>query len=150
MDDWLSDSGTRDERLRFASGSIAMKLSRIGRRDFIESMLLVGLTACAGPRAASRALRASPGDRAIGPLFDELAVLSDDLIRGRITGPGFARRADARLMELELETDVLADWHRQGPTDPGIGHNGTRILDSRDLAAGGRSGAIKAILFYTP
>lgn len=126
-----------------------MKLSRIGRRDFVESMLLVGLTACAGPRAASRALRASPGDRATGPLFDELAVLSEDLIRGRITARGFTRRADARLLELELEPDVLADWDRQGPVDPGIGHNGTRILDSRDLPAG-RAAAIKAILFYTP
>src|SRR5215471_6593510 len=105
-----------------------MKLSTIGRRDFIESMLLVGLTACAGPRAARRALRGSPGS--IGPLFDELAVLSDDLIGGRITSRGFARRADARLMELELETDVLADWQRQGPVDPGIEHNGTRILHS--------------------
>src|SRR5215470_16537684 len=127
-----------------------MKLSRIGRRDFVESMLLIGLTACAGPRAASRVLRASPRDRAIGPLFNELAVLSEDLIEGRITGRGFARRADARLMELELETDVLADWDRQGPVDPGIGHNGTRILHSRDLPAGDRASAIKAILFYTP
>jgi hypothetical protein len=127
-----------------------MRLSRIGRRDFVESMLLIGLTACAGPRAASRALRASRGDRAIGPLFDELTVLSEDLIEGRITGRGFARRADARLMELELEADVLADWDRQGPVDPGIGHNGTRVLHSRDLPAGGRSVAVKAILFYTP
>lgn len=127
-----------------------MKLSRIGRRDFVESMLLVGLTACAGPRAARRALRASQGDRAIGPLFDELVVLSDDLMGGRITGRGFARRADARLMELELEADVLADWDRQGPVDPGIEHNGTRVLHSRDLPAGDRSAAIKAILFYTP
>jgi hypothetical protein len=127
-----------------------MRLSRIGRRDFVESMLLIGLTACAGPRAASRVLRASRGDRAIGPLFDELVVLSEDLIRGRITGRGFARRADARLMELELEADVLADWDRQGPVDPGIGHNGTRILHSRDLPAGDRSGEVKAILFYTP
>jgi hypothetical protein len=128
-----------------------MKLSQISRRDFVESMLLIGLTACAGPRAASRVLRAAPpGGRAIGPLFDELTVLSDDLTRGRMTGRGFARRAGARLLELELEADVLADWHRRGPADPGIGHNGTRILHSRDLPAGGRSGAIKAILFYTP
>lgn len=127
-----------------------MRLSRIGRRDFVESMLLIGLTACAGPRAASRALRASRGDGAIGPLFDELVVLSEDLIEGRITGRGFARRADARLMELELEADVLADWDRQGPVDPGIGHNGTRVLHSRDLPAGDRSSSVKAILFYTP
>ena len=61
-----------------------MKLSSIGRRDFVESMLLLGLTACAGPRAASRVLRgspgAAPGTRSIGPLFDELAVLTEDLI----------------------------------------------------------------------
>jgi hypothetical protein len=125
-----------------------MTLSRIHRRDFIESMLLIGLSACAGPRAARRMVRASPG--ATGPLFDELAVLSEDLIGGRITGRGFTRRADARLMELELEADVLADWSRQGPSDPGVGHNGTRVLHSRDLPAAGRASSIKAILFYTP
>jgi hypothetical protein len=53
-------------------------------------------------------------------------------------------------MELELEADVLADWDRQGPSDPGIGHNGTRVLHSRDLPVSGRAAAIKAILFYTP
>jgi hypothetical protein len=53
-------------------------------------------------------------------------------------------------MELELEQDVLADWEHQGPADPGIGHNGTRILHSRDLRFGGRPGVTKAILFYTP
>jgi hypothetical protein len=127
-----------------------MKLSRLGRRDFIESMLLVGLTACAGPRAASRALRAAPPADPVGPLFAELAHLSDDLASGRLTGRGFARRAGARLMELELEDDVLADWERRGPVDPGIGHNGTRILDRRDLRFGGRPGATDAILFYTP
>jgi len=127
-----------------------MRLSRLDRRDFFESMLLVGLTACAGPRAAGRALRAVPPADPVGPLFAEMARLSDDLAGGRLTGRGFARRAGARLLELELEADVLADWERQGPVDPGIGHNGTRILDRRDLRFGGRSGAIEAILFYTP
>jgi hypothetical protein len=128
-----------------------MKLSRLDRRDFIESMLLIGLTACAGPRAARRALRASPpGDPALGPLFAELSRLSDELAGGRIGGRELARRTGARLMELELEVDVLADWEHQGPVDPGLGHNGTRILHRRDLRFGGRPGATEAILFYTP
>ncbi|HEX7839428.1 MAG TPA: hypothetical protein VF469_18250 [Kofleriaceae bacterium] len=127
-----------------------MKLSRLDRRDFIESMLLVGLTACAGPRAARRALGTAPPADPAGPLFAEMVRLSDDLAGGRLTGRGFARRAGARLMELELEDDVLADWEHQGAADPGIGHNGTRIIDRRDLRFGGRPGAIGAILFYTP
>jgi hypothetical protein len=114
-------------------------------------MLLLGLTACAGPRAARRALAASPpADRALTPLLAEISRLTDDLAGGRLTGRGFARRAGARLLELELEDDVLADWARRGPVDPGIGHNGTRILDRRDVRFGGRPGATEAILFYTP
>jgi len=128
-----------------------MKLSRLGRRDFIESMLLIGLTACAGPRAARRALRAaSPAEAAMGPFFTDMTRLSDDLAGGRMTGHGFTRRTGARLMELELEDDVLADWEHQGPVDPGIGHNGTRVIDRRDLRFGGRPGVVEAILFYTP
>lgn len=128
-----------------------MKVSKLDRRDFIESMLLIGLTACAGPRAARRALRASPpADPAMGPFFAEMSRLSDDLARGRMNGRGFAHRAGARLMELELEQDVLADWEYQGPVAPGIGHNGTRVLHKRDLHFGGRQGATEAILFYTP
>ncbi|HEX2687353.1 MAG TPA: hypothetical protein VHN14_12090 [Kofleriaceae bacterium] len=128
-----------------------MKLSKLDRRDFIESMFLIGLTACAGPRAARRALGAAPpGESAIGPFFAELSRLSDDLARGRMTGRGFAHRAGARLMELELEADVLADWEDQGPVDPGIGHNGTRVIHKRDLRFGGRQRTTEAILFYTP
>lgn len=128
-----------------------MKLSKLDRRDFIESMLLIGLTACAGPRAARQALRAAPpSEAAMGPFFAELSRLSDDLARGRVTGREFAHRAGARLMELELEADVLADWEHQGPVDPGIGHNGTRVLHKRDLRFGGRPGFTQAILFYTP
>jgi hypothetical protein len=128
-----------------------MKLSRLDRRDFIESMLLIGLSACAGPRAATRALRAAPPrDRAVGPLFHEISRLADDLARDRVTAREFARRAGARLMELELEDDVLADWERQGPDDPGIGRNGTRILHRRALDLGGGAGQLMAILFYTP
>jgi hypothetical protein len=128
-----------------------MKLSKLNRRDFIESMLLIGLTACAGPRAARQALRASPTrDAAMGPFFAEMSRLSDDLARGHMSGREFAHRAGARLMELELEDDVLADWERQGPADPGIGHNGTRIIDRRALRFGGRPGEVAAILFYTP
>src|SRR5881394_3874169 len=99
-----------------------MKLSRLDRRDFIESMLLIGLSGCAGPRAATRALRPSPSGDALGPLFREMSRLTDDLARDRITARAFAHRAGARLMELELEDDVLADWERRGPSDPGIGH----------------------------
>ncbi|HEU4727214.1 MAG TPA: hypothetical protein VFT22_04985 [Kofleriaceae bacterium] len=128
-----------------------MRLSQLDRRDFIESMLLIGLTACAGPRAATRALRASPASgRATGPLFAEISRLCDELAGGRITGHELARRAGARLLELELEDDVLAAWEAQGPADPGIGHNGTRVLHKRDLVFGARPGAAEAILFYTP
>jgi hypothetical protein len=127
-----------------------MKLSHMGRRDFLESMLLIGLTACAGPRTARRALRAAPSGDPTGPLFAQMSRLSDDLAGGRVTARGFAQRAGAHLMELELEDDVLADWERQGPGDPGIGHNGTRVIYRRDLAFGGRPGTTEAILFYTP
>jgi hypothetical protein len=123
-----------------------MKISRLHRRDFIESMLLLGLTACAGPRVATRALRS--GDP-VGPLFRELSGLADQVV-DRVTAREFARLAGARLLELELEEDVLADWARQGPVDPGIGHNGTRILHRRSLDAAGEAGGLMAILFYTP
>jgi hypothetical protein len=122
-----------------------MKLSRLGRREFVESMLLLGLTACAGPRVARRTVRAGPG-----ALFDDIARLSDELARGALSPHGFARRTGARLLELELESDVLADWEREGPVDPGIAHNGTRILDQRTLRFAGRDGGVLAILFYTP
>jgi hypothetical protein len=128
-----------------------MKLSRLDRRDFLESMLLIGLTACAGPRAATRALRAAPGpDRSVGPLFAEISRLTDELAGNRLTAHAFTRRIGARLLELELESDVLADWERQGPADPGVGHNGTRVLHRRDLGFAGRPGMVQAILFYTP
>lgn len=128
-----------------------MRLSRLDRRDFIESMLLIGLSACAGPRAATRVLRAAPpADPALGPLFQEISSLADELARHRATAHEFARRIGARLMELELEDDVLADWERRGPDDPGIGHNGTRVLHRRTLALPGGPGSVQAILFYTP
>jgi hypothetical protein len=122
-----------------------MKLSGLSRREFVESMLLVGLTACAGPRVARRAVRAGPG-----AFFDDIARLSDELARGALSPHGFARRTGAKLLELELESDVLADWEREGPADAGIAHNGTRILDQRTLRFSGRDGAVLAILFYTP
>jgi hypothetical protein len=128
-----------------------MKLSTLDRRDFLESMLVIGLTACGGPRAARQALRAAPsGGSAIGPLFAEVSRLCDELAGGRMTGRELARRAGARLLELELDDGVLADWANQGPADPGLGRNGTRILHRRDLRFGGRPGAAEAILFYTP
>ena len=64
--------------------------------------------------------------------------------------PRGARRTGAKLLELELESDVLADWEREGPVDPGIAHNGTRILDQRTLRFAGRDGGVLAVLFYTP
>jgi hypothetical protein len=128
-----------------------MRLSRLDRRDFLESMLLIGLSACAGPRAATRALRAAPpGDPAIGPLFREISTMADELARRRTTSREFARRVGARLMELELEDDVLADWERRGPDDPGIGRNGTRVLARRVLELAGGPGSVQAVLFYTP
>jgi hypothetical protein len=133
---------------------MGLKLSRLDRRDFIESMLLVGLGACAGPRAATRALRAHPsGHPALGQLFHTLSDLADELARDRRTAREFARRAGAHLLELELEDDVLADWARQGPDDPGIGRNGTRVLHRRSLGSRGSKGApgeLLAVLFYTP
>jgi len=128
-----------------------MRLSRLDRRDFIESMLLIGLGACAGPRAATRALRAAPpDDPALGPLFGEISALADELARRRTSAREFARRTGARLMELELEDDVLADWERRGPDDPGIGRNGTRVLHRRTLELAGGPGSVQAVLFYTP
>ena len=121
-----------------------MRLSSLGRREFLESMVLLGLTACAGPRVARRAVRGA------GPLFDTVAGLADALARGELDPHGYARRTDAVLMELELEPDVLAGWERQGPADPGLAHNGTRVLDQRALRFAGRAGAVEAILFYTP
>jgi hypothetical protein len=126
-----------------------VRLSKLDRRNFIESMFLVGLTACAGPRAARRASGAAPA-RAGAGWFAEMSRLSDDLVGGRITARGFTRRAGARLMELELEEDVLAAWEAQGPADRGIGRNGTRILEKRDLRFTGWPVAMEAILFYTP
>jgi hypothetical protein len=127
-----------------------MKLSQLDRRDFIESMLLLGLSACAGPRIATRALRDPSSDPALGPVFGEVSALIDQVAAGRATSHEFARRAGARLLELELEDDVLADWARRGPEDPGVGRNGTRILARRKLALGGGPGELMAILFYTP
>jgi hypothetical protein len=128
-----------------------MRLSRLDRRDFIESMLLIGLSACAGPRAATRALRDHPsGEPGLGPLFRELSDLADKLARDRRTAREFARRAGAHLLELELEDDVLADWAHKGPDDPGIGRNGTRVLHRRSLGSSGFQGELLAVLFYTP
>ncbi|HMG23391.1 MAG TPA: hypothetical protein VK607_18780 [Kofleriaceae bacterium] len=128
-----------------------MRISRLDRRDFIESMLLIGVAACSGPRAATRALRgAQSGAPAPGPLFAEVSGLADQLAAGRISARGFARQVAARLIELELEPDVLADWERRGPDDPGIGRNGTRVLARRDLQFEARPGAVVAVLFYTP
>lgn len=128
-----------------------MKLSRLDRRDFIESMLLLGLTACGGPRLGKRALESSrPSDAAVGPFFDKVARLSERMARGEIDGIEFVHQAGARLMELELEQDVLADWTRRGPDEIGVGENGFRTIHSRPLRFGRRPAATKAILFYTP
>ncbi|HSR99381.1 MAG TPA: hypothetical protein VLM79_20155 [Kofleriaceae bacterium] len=113
-------------------------------------MLLLGLGGCAGPRAATQVLRASTsGDRALGPLFRKISELADQLARDRRTARELTRRAGAHLLELELEEDVLADWARQGPDDPGIGRNGTRVLHRRSLGKG-PPGELLAVLFYTP
>jgi hypothetical protein len=128
-----------------------MRLSRLDRRDFIESMLLIGLSACAGPRAATRALRAAPPpDPALGPLFREISGMADELARRRTSAREFSRRVGARHLELELEDDVLADWVHRGPDDPGIGRNGTRVLQRRSLELAGGPGSVQAVLFYTP
>ena len=67
-----------------------MKLSRLDRRDFIEGMLLLGLTACAGPRTARNVLKASPStEGGLGPFFrsiDRLPELSFGLRRRATRG----------------------------------------------------------------
>lgn len=121
-----------------------MKLSQLRRREFLESMLLVGLSACA-PRLARRAAAV---DR--NPWFAEIARRSQQLADGALSTHAYARRVGALLLELELEPDVLADWARRGPDDPGIARNGTRMLEKRALRFGDREGGVDAILFYTP
>jgi hypothetical protein len=125
-----------------------MKLSKLNRREFVESMLLLGLTACGGSRLSGRARPATAS--ATGPFFDKVSRLSERLARGEITGIEFCHQAGARLMELELEQDVLADWTRRGPDEIGVGTNGFRTIHSRPLRFAGGPGATKAILFYTP
>jgi len=128
-----------------------MKLSRLDRRDFIEGMLLLGLTACGGPRFGNRALKASPSSEgATGPFFDGIARLADQFVRGLIDAGEFVHLAGARLMELELESDVLEDWTREGPVDRGVGKNGFRTIHTRPLRIGAQRGAAKAILFFSP
>jgi hypothetical protein len=132
-----------------------MKLSRLDRRDFIEGMLLLGLTACGGPRAARRSLQASPppsGDRAIGPFFARIDRLAERFAAGRLSSDHYVHLVGSELMELELEQDVLEDWSRSGPADRGVGRNGYRTIHSRPLRArrGRTGGHAKAILFFQP
>jgi hypothetical protein len=126
-----------------------MKVSSLDRREFVSGMLVLGLTACAGPRLARRTLRSSP-DPGAGPFLEEMIRLADDLARGALGPRGYARRAGDRLMDLELEPDVLESWVAQGPDFPEIGGNGIRVLDTHPLSFGGRPGQAKAVLFYTP
>jgi hypothetical protein len=127
-----------------------MKLSNLRRRDFIEAMLLAGLTACGGsPAARALGVARHRGD-ASGPLFERLARVSDQLVAGAITPRDFVARGGDQLMELELEPDVLADWEERGPDIPGEGRNGYRVIHTRRLAFADRPGALKAVLFYTP
>lgn len=121
-----------------------MKLSQLRRREFLESMLLVGLSACA-PRLARQA-RATERT----PWFAAIAARSEQLARGRLAPRAYARQVGALLLELELEPDVLADWARRGPDDPGLARNGTRMLEKRSLRFADREGGVDAILFYTP
>lgn len=128
-----------------------MKLSRLDRRDFIEGMLLLGLTACGGPRAARSALKASPSpDGAVGPFFGRIDRLAEQFAAGRITSGEYVHMVGAELMELELEQDVIEDWSRRGPADPGVGKNGFRTVHIRPLRAGHPGGQTKAILFFSP
>jgi hypothetical protein len=124
-----------------------MKLSRLNRRDFIEAMLVAGLAACGGGRAL-RSSRSAHG--ATGSLFGHLARLADQLVAGAITPRDFVARGGERLLELELELDVLAEWEERGPDIPGEGRNGYRVIHTRRLPFRGRAGAMKAVLFYTP
>jgi hypothetical protein len=128
-----------------------MKISRLTRRDFIEGMLLIGLSACGGPRSGHRALKASPsGHGSLGPFFTKLSQSSDKLMRGELTSGAFIKDMSARLMELELEEDVLEHWRQVGPDIDGEGDNGYRVIHARELRFGDRPGVAKAVLFYTP
>jgi len=128
-----------------------MRVSKLDRRDFIEAMLLVGLSACGGPSWGRKALRSSQSaDSAMGPFYRSMARLSDDLVGGRIDGREYVHRIGARLMELELERDVLESWSASGPDERGAGRNGFRTIHSRPLRVGSRPGATKAILFFSP
>ena len=128
-----------------------MKLSRLDRRDFIEGMLLLGLTACAGPRTARTALKASPStEGGLGPFFRSIDRLSEQFAAGRITGDEYVHLAGAQLMELELEQDVLDDWTRRGPVDHGVGKNGFHTVHMRPLHGVHKGGQAKAILFFSP
>ena len=129
--------------LRFAMGQTEIG----GLGDDMAALDRLGIATSSGDGGT---LALGPTAGGAGPFFAEMARLSDALARGEIGGREFGYRAGARLMELELEADVLADWERRGPVDPGVGHNGTRILHTHDLHVAGRSAATKAILFYTP
>jgi hypothetical protein len=124
-----------------------MKLSSLDRREFIGGMLVVGLTACAGPRVARRAVQAGP---ARGPFFDRMTRLADDLARGAIGPRGYADRVGAALMELDLDPEVLDAWLEQGPDFSEVGRNGYRVIHTQPLRFGARAGSAKAVLFYTP
>jgi len=128
-----------------------MKISRLDRRDFIEGMLLLGLTACGGPRMAKQALAPTPAEgSATGPFFERIVRISEMFAGGKITGREYVHLAGAELMELELEQDVLEDWSRRGPVDHGVGKNGFRTIHMRKLRAGHPGGQSKAILFFSP
>jgi len=127
-----------------------MKLSRLDRRDFIEGMLLLGLTACGGPRLGRSAMKSSPPEGGLGPFYRHIDRLSEEFARGRISGREYVHLAGARLMELELEQDVLDDWTRHGPVDRGVGRNGFRTIHTRPLHGVHPGGVAKAILFFSP
>jgi hypothetical protein len=128
-----------------------MKLSKLDRRDFVEAMLLLGLTACGGGRLGQRAMKSSPStEGGLGRFYDSMARLSNQLVRGSLSGREYVQQAGDRLLELELEEDVLADWTRSGPDEGGVGKNGYRTIHTRHLRFAGRPGRMRAILFYTP
>jgi hypothetical protein len=126
-----------------------MKLTSLGRREFIGGMLVAGLTACAGPRQARRAVKAAPQAPA-GRFFEEMTRLADDLARGGIDPRGYADRVGARLMELELDGELMEAWREKGPDFREVGRNGYRVLHTQPLGFAGGPGSAKAVLFYTP
>ena len=127
--------------------NFTMRVSRLSRRDFINSCLLAGLLACGGPTAGRLAAKKATRNDGLQPFYEKLGALADRVASGEITPEFFTGEVGKHLMALEIEQGVIEDWMQVGPSIPGVGKNGYRILEKRKIKARGDVGAI---LFYTP